>query len=56
MAKIIHLANVTVEVTGKSKSKSETFCKVSYVEGQETYKNKKIISVEILGVIGKTNY
>ena len=53
MSKIIHLANVTVMI--EKTKKAQTFFKVSLIEGSEYYKNKKIVSVEILGVLGKTN-
>ena len=54
MSKTIHLANVTVMI--EKTKKTQTFYKVSLIEGSEYYKNKKIVSLEILGVLGKTNY
>jgi len=54
MSKTINLANVTVMI--EKTKKAQTFYKVSLIEGSEYYKNKKIVSVEILDVLGKTNY
>ncbi len=51
MSKTINLVNVTVE-NGKT---VQTFYKVPLIEGAEFYKNKKIVSVEVLDVLGKTN-
>lgn len=58
-SKSIYLANITVLKSIKTIRKEQkitTFKDVSFVDGKEYYKGYKILNVEKIKVIGKTNY